>query len=584
MKKLLLAIISFLPVVVVSQTERQTLEALYDSTNGDSWKDNTNWNTEQPICSWFGIFCEEESSNGDHGVIRIYLDYNNLNGNLPPELWKLESLNHVHFRGNLLQSASFGDLYTSDAKKDARSPIEVIVMSENHLTSLEGIGNAKQTLKELNLNKNQIDGQLPTELFDLTNLKTLFLGFNQIAGTIPTLIGRLTRLTEVFAFDNRLTGTIPSEFGLLDNCQMLGLGDNKITGTLPTELNQMVNMRDLSIHHVISAGSEPQTTGITGPLLTFGDMPFLSLLSLDGNTLSGTIPSDFLRHNNNTNDLLTVGLSHNRITGGIPKALERFESITIDLAGNQITDIPPELCEKGGWMGGLVEEYKCDAIMCAKGSYSIQGRTMADGRRCEPCSDNSPYLGSTSCSSSASSQRDWVVLADFYTEMAGMKWKFRNGWDVFDALFDGDTVEDLESLNIDVCDDWYGVRCENGKITQILLPQNELFGLVSDTLFKLPSLQRLDLSDNNIQIENLHVAARAKYLTSLVLSNTKLESLDGIEQMAGLEQLYLDGLSIQEPLPGEIFELTLLKTLHLQHGSFSGTLPTLIGHLTKLSR
>jgi Leucine-rich repeat (LRR) protein len=348
-------------------------------------------------------------------------------------------------------------------------------------------------------------------------------------------------------------------------------------------MNQMVNMRDFSIHHVQSADSEPVHSGLSGPILTFGDMPFLTLLFLDGNSLSGTIPLDFLRHNNNVDSPLNVGLSNNNITGAIPKTLERFESLSIDLVGNRITEIPPELCEKGGWMGGLVEEYKCNAILCGENSYSLEGRADSEETTCKPCPDTYPYLGAKQCSTDASQQTPWKVLAGFYLAMAGEKWTIRNGWEIFDTLVNGGVTEDLESLDIDVCDGWHGISCEDGEVTRISLPKNELFGNVPDAVFSFASLEVFDLSNNNIQMKSLQGAARATGLKSLFLSNIKLESLSGIGDLGLLEQLYLDGLNILGTLPDELFGLTGLRTLHLQHGSFTGTLPTLVGKLTQLA-
>ena len=36
-------------------TDSLAIVALYDSTNGDSWTDKTNWRTAEPIDDWYGI-------------------------------------------------------------------------------------------------------------------------------------------------------------------------------------------------------------------------------------------------------------------------------------------------------------------------------------------------------------------------------------------------------------------------------------------------------------------------------------------------------------------------------------------------
>jgi Leucine-rich repeat (LRR) protein len=598
----------FLSVIVISlgkcsylvsaetMTEKEILGSLYDFTNGDSWKVNENWKSDSVgICDWHGITCDPTTNK----VTQIGLDRNNLSGSIPPSLWKLASLTQVSVRNNLLTSLSLTEFLTRDPENDPRSPLDTLIAAENHLTNVDGIGNIAATLKHLNINKNHIETSVLDEISSCVNLVTLYIAFNQISGRLSTTIGRLTDLTEIYAFDNRLTGQIPTELGLLDLVQVLGLGNNLFTGTLPTELEQMVNMEDLSIHHVRNEAQGPDTGpsnwGLSGPLLTFGDMPHLSLLFLDGNMFTGTIPSDFLRHNTFTDSPVSVGLTNNKLTGTIPKSLERFESLSIDLVGNLITGIPEELCRKGGWMGGLVEEFKCDAILCSSGTYNPLGRAFGSENPCMRCSSNNfTNLGATTCqvdegSDDASKPQNgplktWEILAKFYLVMAGEKWAIQDGWDTFHGLVGGGTtIAELEKADIDVCNGWYGVICNSDQqVTDISLVNNGLYGVVPDSIFSIPTLQAFDVSNNNVQMITLKGASQAQNLTSLILSNVKIQSIEGIGGMKNLRQLLLDGLNIEAPLTSELFELTNLRTLHLQHGHFTGVIPTQIGQLTEL--
>jgi Leucine-rich repeat (LRR) protein len=161
--------------------------------------------------------------------------------------------------------------------------------------------------------------------------------------------------------------------------------------------------------------------------------------------------------------------------------------------------------------------------------------------------------------------------------MSGYKWTTNDGWDIFaDAS--------VNVSNSEICDSFYGVSCDGDQILNISLPDNELFGAVPDCIFSLSSLQMLDLSDNNIQLTDMRGAEKAHALKLLKLSNVKIKSLDGIGNLTSLEELYLDGLSIVEPLHDELFQLTKLKTLDLQHSEFEGALPTLVGQLSHLER
>ena len=282
------------------------------------------------------------------------------------------------------------------------------------------------------------------------------------------------------------------------------------------------------------------------------------------------------------NETVTIYLQGNAISGTIPAALGKFSHLDIDLAGNKIESIPPELCEKRGWMGGLVEEYKCNAILCPVGTYSSEGREVGNDSECRPCDDGFPYLGATKCSTDAKNQDPWELLAGFYLAMGGDKWEKKDGWEIFDNLFNGETLDELEQANVDICDgSWYGILCHNGVPERLSLPNNNLFGIVPEMIFAI-EWTVFDLSDNNVIMEDLTIVLHPKALTSLILSNVKVRSLEGLAGFTNLEQLYLDGLEIEGALPDELFELTKLKTLHLQHGSFGSALSPRIGNLVNL--
>ena len=63
--------------------------------------------------------------------------------------------------------------------------------------------------------KNGLNGTIPSELGNLSNLTYLHLGSNSLTGTIPSELGNLTKLTAIYLYSNALTGTIPSELDSL---------------------------------------------------------------------------------------------------------------------------------------------------------------------------------------------------------------------------------------------------------------------------------------------------------------------------------------------------------------------------------
>ena len=68
-------------VTEIPLAECQALAAIYNSTDGDNWTNNSGWlQTDRP-CKWYGVTCD----NSGH-VTELNLVDNFLNGNLPSEI------------------------------------------------------------------------------------------------------------------------------------------------------------------------------------------------------------------------------------------------------------------------------------------------------------------------------------------------------------------------------------------------------------------------------------------------------------------------------------------------------------------
>jgi len=79
----------------VSQTEKEALIALYNTTQGEQW--NTTWNLSTPIESWYGVTVE------DNQVVELNLHMNNLQGTLPQEIGGLIHLRKINLGFNNLK-------------------------------------------------------------------------------------------------------------------------------------------------------------------------------------------------------------------------------------------------------------------------------------------------------------------------------------------------------------------------------------------------------------------------------------------------------------------------------------------------
>ena len=123
---------------------------------------------------------------------------------------------------------------------DLNSPIE----------SWYGVTVEKDQVVALNLEFNNLQGNLPEELGNLINLKSINLGFNKITGSLPNSIVELRNLKSLELFMNNLEGNIPNKIGNLQNLEVLKLYSNSFSGEIPTTIEGLTQQ----YHTVIGSG------------------------------------------------------------------------------------------------------------------------------------------------------------------------------------------------------------------------------------------------------------------------------------------------------------------------------------------
>ena len=225
----------------------------------------------------------------------------------------------------------------------------------------------------LDLSANQLNGEIPTELGDLSNLKVLYISDNNLTGTLPQGLTALSGL-ESFRFHNNsgLCAPIDEAFQtwLHGIAEIYGsscapedsLEDREVLVQLYNALdgenwNNNANwLTELPIrqwHGVINDASGRVTrlllesNGLAGEIpKELGSLSNLKRLELGNNDLTGEIPREL----GNLSDLETLLLgSTSRLTGGlsggIPKELGTLSKLeALNLKFNQLTgEIPAEL-------------------------------------------------------------------------------------------------------------------------------------------------------------------------------------------------------------------------------------------------
>ncbi|MEQ1588486.1 MAG: gliding motility-associated C-terminal domain-containing protein, partial [Cyclobacteriaceae bacterium] len=300
----------------VPAVQRSALVALYNSTAGASWTNNTNWlNGDEAI--WFGVTVT------GCNITEIALDNNNLTGPIPAEIDDLPNLTNLSLAENNL----FGAI-----------PI--------------GLGTLP-SLIYLQLRSNQLTGTIPVELGNITTLQILNLADNQLTGTIPPELGNLSALQFLELWDNQLTGTIPSQLGNAASLRFLILGQNQLTGSIPISLGNIIGLFQLDLSENQLTGSIPPELGnntlltnlflhvnqLTGPIpKELGNLVNLEILDIFTNQLSGTLPVELA---------LCIQLKHlevadNLLTGTLPIAYQSLVNLeTFQINDNSFTGPVP---------------------------------------------------------------------------------------------------------------------------------------------------------------------------------------------------------------------------------------------------
>eukprot|EP01018_Ginkgo_biloba_P027260 Gb_16482 [translate_table: standard] len=321
-------------------------------------------------------------------LTHLFLATNKLSGAIPPQLGIINQLEYLVLCENRLTGQI--PAFLSNSLTNC-SHLQEIDLGDNYLTGVlpVSIGQLPTTLNYLRLYGNDIGGELPQQIANLTNLTYLDLASNNFTGRIPSALGRLQMLERLILDANKLEGSIPSEIGQQTGLGLLSLSGNMLSGRIPhtfTNLKQLrylyLDSNHLSGNIAASLGQSwrleeldlsdnklrgkipPQVAGLqnliyfnlSGNMLEgrlppeVGKMIHVQTIDISKNKLGGQIPATI----ESCSELQSLNLSWNALQGPIPNSLAQLKSLEdVDLSYNNLSGSIPKSLEKLGMLRHL---------------------------------------------------------------------------------------------------------------------------------------------------------------------------------------------------------------------------------------
>ncbi|MBA0850290.1 hypothetical protein Goshw_027896 [Gossypium schwendimanii] len=477
---------------------------------------------------------------------RLRLEFCDLKGEFPSEIFQLTYLEHVDLSWNSLT----GYL----PKSNWSSTLKYFKLYNNHFGGSipASIGNLTK-ITFLDLSLNEFEGQLPSTLFSLKQLTHLGLSSNRLEGPLPTHVKGLQNLNEFFLNDNLLTGGIPSWPFTLPSLKYLDLSNNSLTGPID-KIQKPNSVQEVYLAYNHMHGEIPSS---------FFNLANLIELDLSSNNFSGLIKSDMLLKLKN---LETLVLSSNNFSGAIKlDVLSKLKNLTmLELSNNKLL------------------------------SFSSDDGVNSTFQKLETL-----YFSSCNVQQfpnilrSAKSLR-YLDLSNNAIKGSIFKWE-SEGWEQLSYLnLSHNLLMSLEQFpgeNLQILD----LRSNQlqgpllaplpPSLEEFWISNNNLTGEIPPSICNLTFPQILDLSRNylgGIIPKCLGSSSYGSRIINLQKNNFKGKIPDFCADYNGLINLALNDNQLEGPLARSLINCTFLKFLNLANNKLNDTFPRWLGALPAL--
>ncbi|KAL3908969.1 MAG: hypothetical protein SGILL_008275 [Bacillariaceae sp.] len=332
------------PSMTEARKEFSFLTDKHECLWNSDWKSLSDYDKDESATTTLGVVCEDIPSEEDENepvdghdedegqrliVTSILLPSAGLQGDLPPELESLTSLQHLSMNNNQIK----GSLPVIPS-------LRFLNLAHNVLTGyLPDIFSEMTRLETLSMSENVLQGSLPSSFAALTNLKILAMNGNQLTGGMAEIY-QLTNLEELYlsynSFEDHLSN---GSFHTLLNLKVLDMKNNRLAGPLPDALWNMTKLEVVDFHHNALDGHINNVIIPNHPL---------KYLDVSSNILGGGLPptTSNLRH------LTHLDVSYNRFNLVLPDYLANLTKMqTLMLTENDMFGPKP----LPSWIRGMTD-------------------------------------------------------------------------------------------------------------------------------------------------------------------------------------------------------------------------------------
>ncbi|KAG6525818.1 LRR receptor-like serine/threonine-protein kinase RPK2 [Zingiber officinale] len=611
------------------------------------------WGSDSNHCSWPGVACDGKSrvvslnisakgdafelpcsrsgprrrSCGDFdrrlaGTLGVFLrslselrvlslPFHDFHGEIPDDLWGLESLEVLNLESNSLS----GGLPSRFPRR-----LRVLNLASNLIKGqIPRSFSRCMDLEILDLSGNKVNGTFPKFLGGFSKLRELYLSFNRLGGPIPDELGygcrslqildlsgnsfresirsnlaNCTELRVLMLFSNLLVGFIPPDLGRLKKLQVLDVSRNSLSGFVPAELGNclelsvivLLNQYDPMLDEEVSSSVDfDEFNCFQGRLVeNITALPRLRVLWAPRATFEGMIPSNWGICEN----LEVVNLGQNLFQGRIPQAFTQCKKLRfLNLSSNSLT----------GWLNVELPVQCMDV-------FDVSGNQL---------SGSIPRFAYTECPSSNITPDDlsFAYISFFaYNSFKGLQrpfYELGGEFTIYHNFANNNFTGILSSLPL------ANGRFQNNTIYVFLANRNHLFGslnaiilekcsrvshllidlsnnmisgrFTSEVVETCQSLVVLDVASNQISGT---IPANFGLLSNLICLNLSWNQLQGeipasITQLKSLKYLSLAGNNFSGHIPPDIIKLHSLQVLDLSSNSLAGYIPTVFVKMRNLT-